>query len=331
LLRAGFPFVKTLGMRRLTNYPVDLTLGKEGHMFVLCRAENTALIRKYTVDGEDRGNFGAVGDDEGQMRWPVNVIADSEENLYVSDEALHRITKFDSEGEFVSCWGERGGGEGQLDRPSGIAFDADENIYVSDTGNHRIQKFTKDGEFILGWGGHGAGDGELDMPWGITLDELGDVYVADWKNDRVQKFTSSGGFVFAFGSSGSGDGEFNRPADVAVDLDGDIYVVDRGNDRVQLFNPEPRYVQKFLGDASLSQAARDYMMTNASPNRLRDMASLEPQKLLRQPTAVVVDDEGVMYVVDNGSYRVQVYQKEAIHLEPHQFGPPRRSPTLHQE
>jgi hypothetical protein len=169
------------------------------------------------------------------------------------------------------------------------------------------------------------------MPWGITVDELGDVYVVDWRNDRVQKFNSEGEFIFAFGKAGSGDGEFNRPTDVAVDEHGDIYVADCGNNRVQLFNSESRYVEKFLGDASLSQTAIDYMMTNANPNRLRDMANLEPQKLLRRPTSVTINGDGLLFIADNCSYRVQVYKKHAIPLTEQEFGPPRRSPTLHQE
>jgi len=283
------------------------------------------MIRKYTVDDEDLGAIGSG------FTWPVAIIADREENLYVSDEALHRISKFDKDGKSLGNWGESGNGDGQLNGPAGIAFDAEENIYVSDSLNHRVQKFTKDGQFILKWGSYGDGKGEFNMPWGITVDEPGDVYVADWRNDRVQKFTADGAFIFAFGKSGNRDGEFNRPTDVAVDTHGDIYVADWGNDRIQLFNPEPRYVQKFLGDATLSKVAVDYMMTNASPNRLRDMANLEPQKYLRRPKSVVVSDSGLMFVPDNGSYRVQVYQKQAIPLTAQQFAPPRRSVTLQQE
>ena len=331
LLRAGFPYLKALGMRRLTNFPVGIALGQQGRMFILCRQEGAALVRKYTFDDEDGGNFGEVGDEEGKLQWPVSIIADSKENVYISDEALDRISSFDSDGEFLSCFGESGSGEGQLNRPAEIAFDADENIYVVDSMNHRVQKLTKDGKFILGWGNFGDGDGQFDMPWGITVDELGDVYVADWRNDRVQKFTADGDFILHFGTSGSGDGEFNRPTDVAVDLDGDIYVCDRGNNRVQLFNQEARYVEKFVGDATLSMVAREYMMTNASPNRIRDMAVLEPQKLLRQPKSIAVDAEGHLFITDTGSYRVQVYQKEVIHLGRQQFAPPMRSVTLHQE
>ena len=53
LLRAGFPYVKTLGMRRITNFPIDIALGKEDRIYVLCRQENAALIRKLNYADED--------------------------------------------------------------------------------------------------------------------------------------------------------------------------------------------------------------------------------------------------------------------------------------
>ena len=178
------------------------------------------------------------------------------------------------------------------------------------------------------WGSFGDGEGQFNMPWGIAVDELGDVFVVDWRNDRVQKFNVNGEFIFSFGKSGSGDGEFNRPAGVAVDSDGDIYVADRDNNRVQLFNSEPRFIDEFIGDATLSKASREYMMTNANPNRLRDVADMRPAKRLRRPVSVTVDDQGRMFVPDYLSFRVQVYQKDVVHLDSTQFGPPRRSPTL---
>lgn len=331
LLRAGFPYLKCLSMRRTTNFPIDIALGEEGRLYILCRSDGTAMIRKYTVNDEDRGTMGGYGKGDGQFTWPVTLLADSEENLYVSDEFLHRIVAFNQEGEHIGTWGEHGTDAGQLNGPAGIAFDADENLYVVDSLSHRVQKFTKDGKFLLQWGSYGTGEGEFNMPWGVAVDELGDAYVVDWRNDRVQKFTAEGEFLFAFGKPGNGNGEFNRPAGIDVDAHGDIYVADTGNDRIQLFNEEGRYVQKFLGDATLSKVALDYMMTNASPNRMRDMADLEPQKYLRKPKSVAIRDDGLMFVPDNGSYRVQVYQKQAVPLTPQEFSPPRRSVTLHQE
>ena len=328
LLRAGLPYLKTLGMRRWTNYPADVAVGGDDTVYVLCRASGAPSIRKLAWEDEDLGAIGSAGTGDGQFRWPATMLMDDDGNLVVSDEELHRITTITTDGEFVGKWGEHGSGEGQLDHPSGIAFDPEGNVYVSDTMNHRVQRFSRDGSFILSFGRHGSGEGELDMPWGIAVDELGDVYVADWRNDRVQKFTAEGDFIFSLGRTGSGDGEFDRPAGVEVDSDGDIYVADSGNDRVQMFNSDRLYLEKIIGDASLSRSGREYLLSNAKPMRLREMTSLEPQKRLRDPKTVRVDDGGRIFIPDYGSYRVQVYQKDAVPLSEADIIPPLRSPTL---
>ena len=327
LLRAGFPYLKTLGMRRVTSNPVDLALGAEGRLYILCRGMQTE-IRRYTFDDDDLGAIGGAGTADGKFAWPASIIADSDDNLYVSDEASHRISAFTREGEFLGTWGKHGSDPGELDRPSGMAFDSDGNIYVADTMNHRVQRFTTDGRFLAAWGEHGAGNGQFDMPWGLAVDELGDVYVADWRNDRVQKFGPNGGFAMAFGTSGGADGQFNRPTNVTVDRDGDIYVADWGNDRVQLFNQHGQYVDKFVGDATLSPSGRQYVLANAVTLRLRDMAQMEPQKRFRGPMAVEVDDERHMYVADYGSHRIQVYQKDCDVLSENDIAPVPKAPTL---
>ena len=333
LLRAGYPFLKTLGMRRITNFPNDVAVGDEGRVYILCRNDGAAVIRVWHFDDAERltddlVGIGGYGKGEGQYTWPVNIILDNDENIHVSDEALHRISSFSMDGEFIGSWGEEGDGDGQIKGPAGMVFDADGNMLVVDSLNHRVQKFTADGEFIMNWGCHGDEPGQFNMPYGITVDEVGDVYVVDWRNDRVQKFTADGEFIMEFGSSGCDNGQFNRPTGIAVDHFGEIYVADTGNDRVQLFNEKGEYVQKFLGDATLSRVARDYMLTNAYPNRLRDMANMEEAKLLRAPKSVRVDDEGRMYVPDYRSYRVQVYLNEAIPLDESQMSAPLRAPTL---
>lgn len=328
LLRCGFPYVKTIGMRRVTNFPLDLAMSKDDTLYVLCRSAGGAQIARVSYDDDNLGPIGGYGTEDGKFQLPAAIILDRDENLVLSDEGLNRITVLNKDGTFLDKWGEPGEGEGQLNRPSGIALDFDGNLYVADTMNHRIQKFTRSGTFLLAWGGPGDGTGELNMPWGIAVDDLGDVYVADWRNDRVQKFSPDGQFLLQIGRSGAGDGELNRPSGVAVDGDGDIYVADTGNDRVQLFNAEGRYVEKFIGDATLSKSGRNYMLTNARPNRLREMADLELQKRFRAPRSVRVDSQGRLFVTDYGSYRVQIYQKDAIALEPDQISPPLRSPSL---
>jgi DNA-binding beta-propeller fold protein YncE len=328
LLRAGYPYVRTLGMRRITSNPVMVAVGAEGRLYVLCRGDISTDIRRTSIEDEDLGTISGAGTADGKFIWPTALVLDGDGNLVFCDEALHRISTITTEGQFVSKWGEQGDGDGQLNRPSGMALDGEGNVYIADTLNHRIQKFTRDGRFLLKWGAHGSGEGEFNMPWGVTVDEQGDVYVADWRNDRVQKFTGEGRFLFSFGGTGSEYGQFNRPSGVTVDKDGDIYVADPGNNRIQLFNPDGRYVEQFIGDATLSRCARDYLLPNAKPLRLREMAWLEPQKRFKSPVSCTVDADGRLYVPDYGCHRVQIYQKEAYRLEPDQIIPPLRSPTL---
>jgi len=92
-----------------------------------------------------------------------------------------------------------------------------------------------------------------------------------------------------FGSRGSGDGEFAGPAGLCVDAHGDIYVADRENNRVQLFDRTGRYVEKFLGDATLSKSGRRYIIAN--PKVLRGSMGA----LFRLP-AVSTDDATFLVV-----------------------------------
>ena len=161
LLRAGFPYMKTVGVKGVIDDPLDIAFGGDGRVYVL----GTAPIRITNIDHEDLGaigkrsfgvDYGSNGDaiavDEGELFMPVQVILDSEDNLYVTDEACHTISIFSKDGDFLGRWGEHGTADGQLNRPSGIAFDADENLYVVDTMNHRVQQFKKGGQLPQGLG-----------------------------------------------------------------------------------------------------------------------------------------------------------------------------------
>jgi len=333
LLRAGFPYLRTLGMRRITNFPADVAFGRDDVVYVLLRSEAASLIRVWSIDDAeqltgDLPQIGGYGTGDGQFQWPVQIVCDDSGDLFVSDEALHRISRFKEDGEFVAHWGVEGTGEGELKGPAGIAFDNEGNMVVVDSQNHRVQRFTPEGEYLGGFGSYGSGPGQFSLPLGVHVDELGFVYVVDWGNNRVQKLAADGEPVMVIGEGGSGDGEFNRPMGVAVDAHGDIYVADWGNNRVQMFNQDGQHIWIFLGDATLSRVSRTYMMTNAMPNRLREMGKLQDELYLRRPRSVRIDKEFRLFVPDYESYRIQIYQKDAIPLDEETMAAPIRNPTL---
>ncbi|MCH7745088.1 MAG: hypothetical protein IIC84_03350 [Chloroflexi bacterium] len=315
------------------NNPVDLAFGNNGVIYVLNRAGPEVAVRMpykrvtmCTVDEHYFGEFSSGGVGDGQMMWPSSIAIDGDGNVYVSDEALHRITVFDSDGQFLSKWGTSGSGDGELNRPAGIAFDGDGNLLVVDGMNSRVQRFTKDGRFLSAWGRAGSGDGEFNIPWGIHVDSAGNVYVADWRNDRIQKFDAKGKHLMSLGVSGKGDGEFHRPSGVATDSDGNIYVTDWGNERVQIFRSDGSFLAKIRGEADMSKWAGDYFEANTEEFEERQKADMEPaldllpqdysreesatiEKLFWGPTAVKIDAEGRVFVVDSCRHRIQIYQK----------------------
>ena len=263
------------------------------------------------------GTFSKYGDGDGELIWPVGIAIDSDENIYIADEWMNRISIFTNSGHFLRNWSTQG--DGEFNRTSGIALDLNDDVYVVDSLNHRVRKFTKDGGYILQFGSFGDGPGELNAPWGVAVDDEGSVYVADHKNHRVQKFDANGEFVASFGSYGKGKGQLNRPSDVAVDPDGDVYVCDWGNDRVQVFASDGRFIASFIGDAQqLAKGHQQQVDANPDVIKARRRAyTLEPEWRFAMPTGVTFDVENSRLIVaDSQRSRVQIYNKVKNYMEP---------------
>ncbi len=298
--------------------PQDFAFGSGDTMYVLNRGvdEITLRISKCTLNHEFIADIGRYGAGDGQFIWPTSIAIDSQENIYVADDNLHRITVLSQNGDFRAKWGEPGRGKGQLKGPSGLAFAQDDTLYVVDSRNHRVQKFTRDGQFLNGWGSEGSGPGEFNQPWGICLDRQGNVYVADWKNDRVQKFTADGAYLGQFCGTADGVGALNRPTSVAVDSDGDVYVADWGNHQVKIYEPDGKFITALVGDAEQpSPWAQDYINANPDVAKARRRTNMEVEWRFNRPIAVKLDANDRLFVAEAVRHRIQVYNKEKDYAE----------------
>ncbi|MBP1988448.1 YIP1 family protein [Paenibacillus eucommiae] len=112
----------------------------------------------------------------------------------------------------------------------------------------------------------------------ITADDH--VYVADTGNNRIVVFDEQGRFLRAVGT-GEGEGALNAPEGVFVTEAGMIYVADTGNKRVVVYGASGEYVRAFNKPQSL----------------------LLPEGYFYVPTKLVVDNRGVMYIVNKDSYQ----------------------------
>ena len=253
---------------------------------------------------------------DGQFLWPGALVTDSNENLYLTDQADNKIVVFDKDGGSVAKWGETGSGQGQLLGPSGLAFDSNENLFVSDTRNHRVQVFTKDGQFLSSFGSKGSGDGQFNMPWGIAIDSKDDVYVADWGNSRVQKLSAHGTLLQTIGEPGNGKGQLDHPSDVSV-RQGRGHLRGRLGQQPRHNLPARWHIPGHTNWGRHQPVGRAKSKVAANPDlaKARARADLEPEWRLWHPAAILVDDEYNILIAEAQHMRVQIYEKDPNYFE----------------
>ena len=130
---------------------------------------------------------------------PHGLEVDYDDNIWVTDVALHQIFKFNSEGKLIFTLGNEakaGNDNYSFNLPADITVLKDGSFYVADGyGNSRIIKFTKDGDFIRKYGTYGSSKSQFIIPHGIDNDEEENIYVADRENNRIKKYNNNGELI----------------------------------------------------------------------------------------------------------------------------------------
>ena len=168
----------------------------KGNVIVFHRGEHPILF--FDRSGKYLRSFG-----EGLFKSAHGLRLDKGENIWVTDNANHTVTKFSYEGKVLLSLGVKdvpGEDDKHFNKPTDVAFTPNGDFFVSDGyGNSRVVKFNQEGKFLLAWGKKGKGEGEFNLPHAVRLDSKGQVYIADRENDRVQVFDQNGKFLRQFG------------------------------------------------------------------------------------------------------------------------------------
>ena len=227
---------------------------------------------------------------------PHGLTVDKENNVWVTDVALHQIFKFNHQGKLLMKLGVAktpGNDSMHFNLPTDIAVGNDGSFYVSDGyGNSRVIKFSKEGKYIFEWGKKGNKPGEFNTPHGIDLDLSGNIYVADRDNNRIQKFDNNGIFLKEWKN------------DTAIQLyslsidktDNNLFAIDylilsdtliKGSDIIQ-FDSSLNFSNRFGRTGSYS----------GPPCRYHDIA---------------IDNKSNIYVGDISGNRIQKFKKISLH------------------
>ena len=165
-----------------------------------------------------------------------------------------------------------------------VAVDQKDRVYVFSRGEHPMIIFDREGNFLSSWG-----EGKFKRPHGVTPGPDQTLYLTDDAGHSVHQFTLDGKLLMTLGTPGKGaefmSGQpFNWPTKVARDpKTGDIYISDGyGNARVHKYTAGGKYL------FSWGESGTDPGQFNLVHG-------------------VVTDREGLVYVADRESHRIQIF------------------------
>src|SRR5262249_27511803 len=124
---------------------------------------------------------------------------------------------------------------------------------------------------------------------------------------HVLKFSRTGGFLLQIGHAGKVEGSdgktgLNRPAAVRVDAaSNEVYIADFGSRRVVVFDADTGAYKRHWG--AYGEKPGDASPGSYDPNGA-------PSKQFRSVSCVAISKDGLVYVCDRQSDRIQVFQKD---------------------
>jgi hypothetical protein len=185
-----------------------------------------------------------------------------------------------------------------------------------------VMEFDAQGNFLQGWGGPGPGYDWPEIEHGIRIDYKGNVWIGgSGKNDnQLLKFTQSGKFLLQIGhpgkSAGSIDTEnMNVPASTFVyPKTNEVFVADGYvNRRVVVFDADTGAFKRMWGaygkkpDDSVPRIKR-FPVTEGLP--LDTVIKDPPPQQFNLPHALVISNDGLVYVADRTNNRVQIFKTD---------------------
>ncbi|MDB5150658.1 MAG: hypothetical protein JWQ57_4678 [Mucilaginibacter sp.] len=184
----------------------------------------------------------------------------------------------------------------QFKLPYGISIDASGNTYIAESGGG-IRMISASGQ--VSSIGTDALPGppfnvpKLNNPRGVVKDKSGNLFVANYSNHNILKITPSGTVtVFAgINQSGTADGPGDvaniiNPNGIAIDKDDNLYVSD-GNNAIRKIFPS------------------GYVFTLAGQPLEGTLDGLGRDAKFKRPAGLVVDNDGNIYVADQGGFVIR--------------------------
>ncbi|TWU12902.1 Virginiamycin B lyase [Symmachiella macrocystis] len=202
----------------------------------------------------------------------------------VAQNPTHAVAPTITEYDVDPAWPQRPESISGAGWVSGLAVDDKDQVWFFRKGPDPVQVYSASGEFVRSWG-----KDRFLNPHQLRIGPDGNIWVADFGLHVVQKFTPEGELLQTLGVRGEkGDDElhFNMPTDMVITPKGDIFVTDGyGNRRIVHFDKDGKFVKAWGSYGT------------------------EPGKFVL-PHAIQLDSQGLLYVADRNSARIQIFTQE---------------------
>jgi hypothetical protein len=314
----------------MLNQPSAVATDPAGNVYIA----DAGNLRIRKVSAEERiittiagtGNPGYNGDGipatSANITTPRALAADAAGNVFIYEASTARVRRVDASTGLISTYAGNGtigwSGDGgpatgaSLSNVDGLTVTPNGDLYISDAGNRRLRRVANDTGFITTVLGNGTawfcGNSTprrgscIDTPQGIAVNAQGVVYISDSGNGRIRKVDPGSGLLTTIAGSGafaghSGDGgpainaSFGaEPQGLALDSLGNLYIAGGLDHRVRRIDASTGTITTIAGNG-----AAGYSGDGGSAL----LASFD------NPTDLVVDAAGNVYVSDSNNHRVR--------------------------
>jgi len=256
-------------------------------------------VTGVTVDARDhvwvthRGADSLEGGEKGMMLTP--------QTSSQCCMAAPFVLQFDSNGRLLSNFGGPGQGYQWPQSPGSLVVDAKGNVWIAAAGLEPPPPPSGRGRSGVDTTAAGVAAARGAAGRGAAAPPAGPA------DAHVLKFSPDGKFLLQIGTPGKMDGPdsqttLNRPAAVAIDAAAnEAYVADSGNHRIVVFDAETGAYKRHWGAyGEKPDAAGGGAYDPNAP----------PARQFRDVTCVDIAKDGMVYVCDRTSNRIQVFQKD---------------------
>lgn len=148
--------------------PIDVAV-HGNRCYVADKVSNQVVVLDKTT-GKELSRIGSVGDEPGQFMLIAGLTLDADENVYVTDKGLARVSKFNKEGIFQMTFGKMGDTVYDFARPKGIALDKANRLWIVDAAPQVTKIYDPQGQLLMFFGFPGGEPGNMNLPVTVIID-----------------------------------------------------------------------------------------------------------------------------------------------------------------